>query len=208
MVTIAPHPLLDTVCFVARSKLSAGELACSTALEAALAFDATVMLPSDDVRSAVRTLLRHGGYKPSGRGKPASEYLAGAYTEGRFPRINALVDVCNAVSLHSGLPISLLDYELLQGGLTISVLPEGSSYVFNPSGQTIDASGLLALSDSVGPAGTPVKDAQRTKTHTGTTATLTVIWGSTALPGRAAAAAARYRELLGSLADITVEPNL
>lgn len=208
MVTIVPHPLLDAVCFVARSKVLASELACSPALEAALTFDPAVVLPSDDVRGAIRTLLRHGGYKPSGRGKPASEYLAGAYIESRFPRINALVDVCNAVSLHSGLPISLLDYDLLQSDLTITVLPEGTSYIFNPSGQTIDASGLLALSDNVGPAGTPVKDSQRTKTHAGTTATLTVIWGSTALPGRAAAAAERYRELLGSLADITVEPNL
>ncbi len=208
MVTIVPHPLLDAVCFVARSKVLASELACSPALEAALTFDPAVVLPSDDVRGAIRTLLRHGGYKPSGRGKPASEYLAGAYIESRFPRINALVDVCNAVSLHSGLPISLLDYDLLQSDLTITVLPEGTSYIFNPSGQTIDASGLLALSDNAGPAGTPVKDSQRTKTHAGTTATLTVIWGSTALPGRAAAAAERYRELLGSLADITVEPNL
>lgn len=211
MIEIAAHPFLDAICFVTRSDKAAGELSGSPALEAAL--DPAGQHPAvpDTVRTSVRALLRHGGYKPSGRGKPASEYLVGVFTEGRFPRINALVDVCNVVSLHSGLPISLLDLDLLQGswadGLSIRVMPDDTSYIFNPSGQTIDASGLLALCDRDGPTGTPVKDAQRTKTHAGTVNTLTVIWGSNTMPGRAAAAHAEYVRLLESLAGIRVEPN-
>ncbi|MBP9086616.1 MAG: hypothetical protein KBG15_10895 [Kofleriaceae bacterium] len=212
MIAIAPHPLLDAVCFVARSRTMAGELGGSPALDAALDPVGPHPIVGDDVRTSVRALLRHGGYKPSGRGKPASEYLVGVFAEGRFPRINALVDVCNVVSLHSGLPISLLDLDLLQGvaadGLSIRVMPERTSYVFNLSGQTIDASGLLALCDRDGPAGTPVKDAQRTKTHAGTVNTLTVIWGSRALPGRAASAHAAYVRLLESLAGVHSEPIL
>ena len=209
MIAIAPHPNLEAVCFVTRSNTTAGALGCSAALEAAL--DPAGQHPSvpDTVRMGVRALLRHGGYKPSGRGKPASEYLVGAFAEGRFPRINALVDVCNVVSLHSGLPISLVDLDLLQGswadGLSIRVMPAATSYIFNASGQTIDASGLLALCDHVGPTGTPVKDAQRTKTHAGTVNTLTVIWGSNALPGRTADAHAAYLRLLETLVGVQVE---
>src|SRR3712207_7695492 len=50
---------------------------------------------------ALPILLRNGGFRPSGRNKPASEYLAQAAREGRFPRINNLVDVNNLVSLRS-----------------------------------------------------------------------------------------------------------
>jgi hypothetical protein len=36
-------------------------------------------------REAVRALLRKGGYKPSGRSKPAQEYLAKCLDESKFP---------------------------------------------------------------------------------------------------------------------------
>ena len=49
-------------------------------------------------------------------------------------------------------------------------------YPFNPSGQLIDASGLVALCDGSGVSGTPVKDSQRTKTRPETTTLLTVLW--------------------------------
>ena len=65
--------------------------------------------PDEPMKDPVRAMLRRGGFKPSGRNKPASEYLAQAAREGRFPRINNLVDVINLLSLESGLPISLLD---------------------------------------------------------------------------------------------------
>ncbi|MBK9033922.1 MAG: hypothetical protein IPL61_22090 [Myxococcales bacterium] len=160
----------------------------------------------DDVRAAVRALLRHGGYKPAGRGKPASEYLIAAQAEGRFPQVNPVVDACNHVSLWTGLPISVVDVDLGRGPWAIAVCRPATTYVFNPSGQTIDASGLLALHDVDGPCGTPVKDAQRTKTHAGTRVTLSIVWGSTALPGRAARATAWYRALaaqLGAVEDVT-----
>lgn len=167
--------------------------------------EAPAMVVDDGVKGAVRALLRQGGYKPSGRSKPASEYLVGARAEGRFPSINPLVDVCNLVSVTSGLPISVVDLELTRGGLAIVVCPAGTSYVFNPSGQTIDASGLLALADEEGPAGTPVKDAQRTKTHAGTRTTISIVWGTRALPGRTAATTAWYRALTEKVLGATTE---
>ena len=102
------------------------------------------------------------------------------------------------MSLHSGLPISVVDLDLARPPFRIGVAQEGASYVFNPSGQTIELAGLLCLFDADGPCANAVKDSQRTKTRGETTRTLTVIWGTRALPDRAAAAMAWYRELLAS----------
>ena len=209
-IHVADHPLLDAGAFVTRLPVTVEELPpwglSSTAQPPA---DRTIAPPAmevdDKVRGAIRALLRHGGYKPSGRGKPASEYLGQAVAEARFPSINPLVDVCNLVSLHSGLPISVVDLDLVRGDLRLAVCPEGTTYAFNPSGQTIDASGLVALCDGEGAAGTPVKDAQRTKTHAATRATISIVWGSRELPGRTARATAWYRELSALVMDAAIE---
>ena len=63
----------------------------------------------DERRDAVRRLLRHGGFKPAGRSKPAQEYLLRTANDpATFPAILNAVDVLNVVSLRSGLPISLV----------------------------------------------------------------------------------------------------
>lgn len=198
-LVVAPHPLLEAGAFATRFAQPLAQLPPVRAPE-------PPQIVSDVERAAVRDLLRHGGFKPSGRSKPASEYLLAAHAENRFPRINAAVDACNIASLHWGLPISLIDLDRIVGDLSIQVCPPGTSYVFNPSGQTIDASGLLAVYDQEGPTGTPVKDAQRTKTHDGTTRTLAVIWGTNKLPGRTDAATRWYRDLVASIPGATNEP--
>ena len=175
---------------------------------ALLSLDAAAPLKSDDaVREAVRVLLRHGGFKPSGRSKPASEYLIRAVGDGALSSINACVDVCNIVSLHSGLPISVVDLAKAKPPFHIAIAPAGASYVFNASGQSIDLSGLLCLCDADGPCANAVKDAQRTKTDASTMQTLTVIWGTNALPGRTAEAEKWYRELLHRLGASTMDVN-
>ena len=200
-IVVEPHPLLEVGAFVTRLPQPLGTLAWADAGAA------PPLTASDQVKTAVRDLLRHGGYKPSGRSKPASEYLAAAAVDGRFPAINAAVDVCNIVSLHSGLPISVVDVDKLDlgGPLAIKLAPAGTTYGFNPSGQVIDASGLLALFDAQGPTGTPVKDAQRTKTDATTRAVLSVVWGTRALPGRTRETVRWYRELVGAIAGAVVE---
>lgn len=198
-IAVAPHPLLEVGAFVTRFAQPLGELA-------AFAAGVTAPFSSDDtVRAEIRQLLRHGGFKPAGRSKPAAEYLVAAYAEGRFPTINAAVDACNVASLWSGLPISLVDLDRVVGELSIGVCPAGTSYVFNPSGQVIDASGLLAVFDAEGPTGTPVKDAQRTKTHDQTRTTLSIVWGSKQLPGRTREATSWYRQLVASIPGATLE---
>lgn len=109
------------------------------------------------------------------------------------------------MSLWSGLPISLVDADRLVGALAIRAAPAGTTYAFNPSGQVIDASGLVCLYDGEGPSGTPVKDAQRTKTHDGSRATLSIVWGTRALPGRTAQAVRWYRALVGAIDGAVIE---
>lgn len=194
---IAPHPLLDVVAFAIELPRPLERCPSPPELVATLALDAPAPFRSDElVRKAVRDLLRHGGYKPTGRGKPASEYLLGAATERTMPVINLVVDACNAASLHSGLPISVVDLDRASAPLSVSVQPEGASYVFNASGQVIDLAGLVCLCDAEGPCANGVKDAQRTKTHSGTTSALAIVWGTRALEGRALATARYFRSLL------------
>ena len=197
MLTVEPHPLLDLRAFVTCFPRPLGEMPSPRELLALLNVEAPAPLRSgDSVREAVRQLLRHGGFRPAGRSKPASEYLIKAVGEGRLAAINLAVDVCNIVSLHSGLPISVMDLDRAREPLRISVAPPGSSYVFNAAGQTIDVGGLLCVFDPSGPCANAVKDAQRTKTGPETRRTLSLVWGSTVLAGRAAQAAAWYRALL------------
>ena len=203
MLTIEPHPLMDLRAYTTTFPRPLGEIPPQEPILHLLKPGtdsplAPQMTASDDVRAAVRDLLRHGGFKPTGRSKPASEYLLRAAAEG-IPSINAAVDACNAVSLHSGLPISVVDLDLVSPPLRVGLAPQGASYVFNSAGQSIDLSGLLVLFDSAGPTASPVKDSHRSKTHPATRKTLTLIWGSLALPGRAEGAMAWRRELLHSL---------
>jgi DNA/RNA-binding domain of Phe-tRNA-synthetase-like protein len=197
MLAVDPHPLLDLRAFVAVFPRPLGDMPAPPEWRALLAADASAPLSSDDaVREAVRALLRHGGFKPTGRSKPASEYLLKAVREGLLTSINLAVDACNIVSLHSGLPISVVDLDRTRQPLRVGLAPAGASYVFNASGQAIDLSGLLCLFDADGPCANAVKDSRRTKTSADTRRTLSLIWGTTALPGRAAKAETWYRELL------------
>lgn len=194
---VEPHPSLVLACFETGFPAPLGELPSPDWLRALLAADAPAPLAREEsVRAAVRDLLRIGGYKPTGRGKPASEYLVKAAEEGTLGSINAAVDACNATSLHSGLPISVVDLERAAAPFSVGIAPAGSSYVFNVSGQTIDLGGLLCLHDAEGPCANAVKDAQRTKTGPATRRTLSVVWAPVGLEPRLASASQWYRELL------------
>lgn len=173
-IAVDKHPLLYPRAFMTTFPAPLSELRTSPEVINMLA-----ITPPDrpDTRQAVRDLLRHGGFKPSGRSKPAWEFLDKACADGRLGSINLAVDFCNAFSLHAGIPISVLDFERMVAPLRLAVAQPEESYVFNASGQVLELAGLLTLYDANGPCGSPVKDSQRTKTHEGTTRTLTVIWG-------------------------------
>ena len=183
-----PHPLARPAVLAIEFPAPLGELPARAPGVAPLAPE----LP-EELRQAVRQMLRHGGYKPTGRGKPSSEYLARAAAEGQFPAINAPVDAGNRVSLESGLPISVIDLERAQEPLSIRLAGPGQDYVFNASGQTIDVEGLLCLFDAQGPCANAVKDAQRTKTTPASRRCLLVVWGLAQDAERTRAALERLR---------------
>ena len=200
---VAPYPTLAVAAFTTAFPRPLGELA-TDAFASVLRLDAQAPLQRlDDVKAPVRDLFRHRGYKPTGRGKPASEYLVGAAAAERLGSINAAVDTCNVVSLHSGLPISVIDLDRAAPPFRIDVPDEGAEYVFNASGQTIRLSGLLCLFDAEGPCANAVRDSQRTKTHDGTTRTLSVIWAPESLVERRDTAVGWYRSLFSEFSAVT-----
>jgi DNA/RNA-binding domain of Phe-tRNA-synthetase-like protein len=193
-ILVDPHPLLDLAVWIARFPAPLIECPRTSALQIA-----DVPLTADDhVRAAVRDLLRSPDFKPTGRNKPASEYLVRAVGEGSLGAINLAVDICNLCSFHSGLPMSVVDMDRVQPPLRVGLAPAGARYIFNSAGQTIDVAGLLGLSDALGPCANPVKDAQRTKTHAQTRNALYLVWGTRTLPQRTSETATWCRGLLAS----------
>ena len=120
------------------------------------------------LREGVRSMLRLGGYKPSGRNKPAQEYLARCLEEGKFPRINPAVDCLNALSVRVGIPISMLDRDAFSQRLVIRLGNPSESYVFNASGQSLELEHLVVVcggENGEKPLGSPVKDSMAGKIH-------------------------------------------
>lgn len=212
-IAVAEHPLLELAWLEIElerpvEQLTGGDsarwMSPENAAEGAQgpAVDGAPLARSEEVRQAVRKLLRHGGYRPTGRGKPASEYLVRAVGEAKLGAINPLVDALNATSLHAGLPISVVDLARTAGDLRVDLAEQGASYVFNATGQEIDLGGLLCLFDAEGPCANAVKDSQRTKTSGETTRALGVVWGTNAAPGLALRAAHGYAQLLAEVEGV------
>jgi len=159
--------------------------------------------PAAAVKEGVRAMLRRGGFKPSGRNKPASEYLAQAAREGRFPRINNLVDVNNLLSLESGLPISLLDLEAVGEQVVLRYGAEGERYVFNSAGQEIELKGLICVCRVEGgasvPLGNAIKDSMAGKLRETTRGVIGVVYAT-----REAASAERVGEVVREFGELLV----
>ncbi len=127
------------------------------------------------LRKGSRDILRNGKYKPTGRGKPASEYLVRAAKAGDFPRINGPVDANNLVSLQHCVAVSLWDQHLAgHAEYEVRLGSEDEQYVFNPAGQTLRLRDLvcgcvLADEGESRPVVTPIKDGLATKIRPETT---------------------------------------
>ena len=156
---------------------------------------------SEDMRRRVRGTLRYGKYKPSGRGKPASEFLLRAALHDEFPLVCPPVDVNNAVSLESGLPGSIFDVGLSGCRLLMRRGAEGEEYTFNSAGQSIDLQDLLLVcrlrQDMWEPCGNPVKDSMATKIQSETRDVVAVLYAPADEPRDAVCGwAERYAAML------------
>ena len=209
-IHVHPHPQLCLRCFVTEFSQTIGNLTTPASVLELFSTDAkTPFESSDAIRKTTRDMLRVGGFKPTGRSKPAAEYLIKAVEKNILSSINVPVDVCNAVSLHSGIPISVVDCDLLNDASTqplkVMSAEKDTRYVFNASGQEMDIGGLLCLWDAQGPCANAVKDSQRTKTNPQTKRVLTLMWGTQDFSDRVEQVESWYRSLLeplGSILDV------
>jgi DNA/RNA-binding domain of Phe-tRNA-synthetase-like protein len=153
---------------------------------------------SETTRGAIRDVLRKGGYKPTGRGKPASEFLLGVALEAGMPRVNNLVDINNLTSLRHALPISMFDCDLLGTELTVRFGRPQERYVFNAAGQSMDIAGLpvICRGPAAEPAGNAVKDSMLCKVRPQTRRVLAVIYANRTLPEHALSTACEELERL------------
>lgn len=121
----------------------------------------------DHMQKGIRSLLKAYGFHPSGRNRPASEFLAkDLQGRGGFKSISNIVDINNHLSLLSHLPISILDREKTGDHLCLRAGTETETYIFNQEGQDLNLKNLLIVARGEGdlaPFGSPVKDSQATK---------------------------------------------
>ena len=147
------------------------------------------------ITQPVRDMLRFGRYKPTGRGKPASEYLLKAARSDKFPRINNLVDLNNLVSLRSLLPISLID--IVRAEDDAFVVRRGQpdeAFVFNGAGQEIGLEDLLlvARASDDRPCANPVKDSMATKLNDGSSDVMAVLYSPPTMAAHLQVATAQF----------------
>ncbi len=140
------------------------------ALDETIRERASVPLPLEleQRRLACRQMLRNGIYKPTGRGKPASEYLLRAALEASFPRKSGAVDAINLVSLRYCVPISLWDTQAASPkAVEFRLGRAGERYTFNSAGQMLELQDLVCgcRVDEEGsvPIVTPIKDSMAAK---------------------------------------------
>lgn len=141
-----------------------------TLLEAVAAGRGGGLSPEEETtRLAARDMLRHGKFKPTGRSKPASEYLLGVIDRGdTLPSVLPAVDLANYLSIRWVVPISIWDPDRATSDSFVfrAGLP-GESYVFNSAGHAIDLEDLVCGCSASGGSSTPivnpVKDSMATK---------------------------------------------
>lgn len=200
-----PHPTLRLGVVSAthvRYQPSSGALLAELS-EAEARVRANPALFPEGVRTAVRDVLRVGGYKPTGRGKPASELLLSLALQGALPRIGNLVEINNLVSLSCALPISIFDGSRLGASPFVRFGRAGESYVFNQAGHAMELAGLpvVCRADDV-PVGNAVRDSMLGKVSASTGGVLVVVWGSSLVDSSILlGAVSRLGDLLSLYAD-------
>ncbi|MBP2019378.1 DNA/RNA-binding domain of Phe-tRNA-synthetase-like protein [Symbiobacterium terraclitae] len=124
-----------------------------------------------------RKVLKALGTDPS-RYRVSSERLLRRIVKGDdLPRVNLMVDLVNAWSVATGLPIGLYDADRLEGtAVSFGRGREGERYL-TLAGTELETQGKPVLRDAAGPCGSPLTDSARTATGAGTRRCLAVVFG-------------------------------
>lgn len=136
----------------------------------------------DHLQKGIRSVLKSYGFHPSGRNRPASEFLVkDLQARGCFNPINNAVDINNHLSLLSHLPISILDRAKTGDHLCIRTGTDQEKYIFNKEGHELTLKNLLIIASGEHqntPFGSPVKDSQSTKIFQETKSLVGIIYTS------------------------------
>lgn len=201
--TLADNGLIAGVVWATGVRVEESKAEFQSQISALLEIRKQQEFPAPALKKAIRDLLRTGGFKPAGRNKPASEYLAAACRNDKFPLINNLVDINNYLSLQSGLPISMLDIAKTGQELVLRYGKADERYVFNSVGHEIDIKGLISICREDGESealGNPVKDSMAGKLTEETRSIVAVVYAT-----KAAITETQLSELMNSFAGMLKE---
>lgn len=111
--------------------------------------------------AAARAAYKALGKDPA-RYRGSAEALLRRLIAGKgLPRINAVVDVINLVSVESRMPVGLYDLEHVQGGIVFRAGRSGETYK-GIGKYDLNLEGLPLFADAGGPHGSATSDSERT----------------------------------------------
>jgi len=123
---------------------------------------------------AARAAYKALGKDPA-RYRGSAEALLRRIIAGKgLPRINAVVDIINLVSVESRSPIGLYDLAHVQGDIVFRAGRAGETYK-GIGKDDLNLEGLPVFCDALGPHGSPTSDSERTMVTSETTNVLAVI---------------------------------
>jgi DNA/RNA-binding domain of Phe-tRNA-synthetase-like protein len=123
---------------------------------------------------ATRAAYKALGKDPA-RYRGSAEALLRRVIAGKgLPRINAVVDIINLVSVESRLPIGLYDLAHVSGDIVFRAGREGETYK-GIGKYDLNLEGLPVFCDGIGPHGSPTSDSERTMVTSETRNVLAVI---------------------------------
>jgi DNA/RNA-binding domain of Phe-tRNA-synthetase-like protein len=123
---------------------------------------------------ATRAAYKALGKDPA-RYRGSAEALLRRVIAGKgLPRINAVVDIINLVSVESRLPIGLYDLAPVQGDIVFRAGRPGETYK-GIGKYDLNLEGLPVFCDALGPHGSPTSDSERTMVTSATKQVLAII---------------------------------
>jgi DNA/RNA-binding domain of Phe-tRNA-synthetase-like protein len=123
---------------------------------------------------ATRTAYRALGKDPARYRGSAEALLRRVIARKGLPRINAVVDIINLVSVESRLSIGLYDLAHVQGDIVFRAGRAGETYK-GIGKYDLNLEGLPVFCDALGPHGSPTSDSERTMVTSTTNHVLAVI---------------------------------
>jgi DNA/RNA-binding domain of Phe-tRNA-synthetase-like protein len=136
----------------------------------------------DPTIKGVRRFFSGLGIDPT-RTRPSGEALIKRVVEGKgLYRVNAVVDVNNAVSIETGCPCGVYDASKLAGtAITVKIGSPGQTYE-GIGGNQVNGEGRILTADSKGVFGGPVADSRRTSITLETKEVLMLIYHPESAP--------------------------